>query len=295
MITSAIIKRSKNLGLNVYEMKCYIALLERETLGVTEIAKLANIPRVAAYEALEKLLEKGFCTARPGKVKQYSAVNPTMLQEKSLLEIDSAYEERIRELDHRRVELSEQKKTTRNHLTELYEKIIPLYNNRGANNSPLNYIEILKDPFQIHKRVIELIGSAEKEILSFSMPPFTVPKDQLKEQIASLPKPLGKGVVIRSINVLPESDEQRAWLLHHMKRMVKAGEQVRIIDSLPIKMIIFDEKHVIFQLEDPIAAMQSFTTQIIQHASLAYGMKLLFNLMWERAVDFNEFQLANHR
>jgi sugar-specific transcriptional regulator TrmB len=290
---NVILKRAKELGLNNYEAKCYMALLERETIPVTEIARLAKVPRVAAYEALESLLSKGFCTARPGKVKQYSAVDPTLLQEKALLELDNDYENRISELESKREEILIQRKTARGNLTELFEKITPLYNTRDSNDSPLNYIDILKDPFQIHKRVVELINNAEKEILSFSTPPYTVSKDLLKEQVDSLPSSLKKGVTVKSINVLPEDVEQRTWLLYHMKRMAKAGEQVRVIDSLPMKMVIFDEKHVVFQLEDPVVAIPSYTTQIIEHTSLASAMKLLFISIWEQAAELSEWLKSN--
>ena len=293
-VAPLLIKKARDIGLSMYEAKCYLALLERDTLSVTEIATLAKVPRVAAYEALASLHAKGFCTTKPGKIKQYSAVDPSIPQEKAIRNIEIEFDNRICELDELREKALAEKKENREHLSALYDKITQVYNNRSSSDSPLNYIEILKEPYQIHKRVVELMGSTKTSILSFSQPPFTVSKDLLKEQVASHSKPLKEGVVIKSIYVLPESPDQRTWLHHLIEQLAKAGEQVRIIDSLPIKMIIFDEKRVIFQLEDPVTAVPTFTTQIIDHSSLALAMKLLFNSIWEKSIDFQKFQLTNH-
>jgi hypothetical protein len=55
-------------------------------------------------------------------------------------------------------------------------------------------------------------------------------------------------------------------------------------------MMIFDEKIVVFILEDPIHHKPSRTTQIIEHRSLARSLKILFETIWERADDLEMFK-----
>ncbi|MFQ6105075.1 MAG: helix-turn-helix domain-containing protein [Candidatus Glassbacteria bacterium] len=59
MSNPSVLKRLKELGLTDYEAKSCLSLLEKDTLTVTEVSKIAGIPRANAYEELEKLLVKG--------------------------------------------------------------------------------------------------------------------------------------------------------------------------------------------------------------------------------------------
>jgi hypothetical protein len=54
-----------------------------------------------------------------------------------------------------------------------------------------------------------------------------------------------------------------------------------------MKLAIFDEKTVIFTMEDPLLKKPSVTTLIIQHRSLAKTLKILFNSLWEKAADYH--------
>lgn len=67
-------------GLNTYEAKSYLSLLEKQNLTAVEVSKIAGIPRARVYETLENLLSKGFCNLIAGKVKKYSAADPTVLE-----------------------------------------------------------------------------------------------------------------------------------------------------------------------------------------------------------------------
>ena len=78
MKTSIILKRFKELGLSSYEAKAYLSLLERDTLTVPEISKLAGIPRPNTYDDLERLMIKGICISKPGNTKKYSSSDPEL-------------------------------------------------------------------------------------------------------------------------------------------------------------------------------------------------------------------------
>jgi hypothetical protein len=40
-------------------------------------------------------------------------------------------------------------------------------------------------------------------------------------------------------------------------------------------------------LEDPVSDERSFTTQIVEHTSIAKGLKILFETLWEKADDYH--------
>jgi hypothetical protein len=43
-------------------------------------------------------------------------------------------------------------------------------------------------------------------------------------------------------------------------------------------------------LEDPVSERTSLTTQIVQHRTLAKGLKILFQTLWEQAEDYHVYK-----
>jgi len=132
-----------------------------------------------------------------------------------------------------------------------------------------------------------LLGETKEEILVFSKPPFTGPREKLEEQDDRVCDILRGGIRVRSVyEILTDEDEKRA-LFEVIDRAVRAGEEARVLKELPMKMAIFDERIVMLALEDPVSKQISLTTQIVEHRSLAKGLKVLFETFWERAEDYH--------
>ena len=284
------LKRLKELGLTASETKAYLSLLKKEILTVTEVSKIAGIPRPNAYEALEKLLVKGFCISRPGNTKKYSALEPATMREKAAIIIDDAFERGIGDLDRKKDEILSKKKVAEENLGNLIDELTPLYENSRSNRNPLEYIEIIKDPFQMHKTFMQLIGAAKREVLVFSKPPYSGPRGRLEQQFKQQVKPLQRRLVIKGIYEIPKDEEDIEWRFGIIDRAAKHGEMARVIEELPMKMAIFDERVVILALVDPILGETSFTTQIIKHSDLAKGLKILFDTLWAQARDYHALE-----
>ena len=287
MGNSVIVEKFKELGLSSYEARSYLSLLEKDTLSVSEVARLAGIPRANAYEALEKLLAKGFCISRPGKIRQYSALDPSILEEKAILLFDNHFEGELNKLYEKQDQVLTEKKAARKRLADLTEELTPLYRNSRSNGNPLEYIEIIKDPYLIHKRFMALVDEVKEEILVFSKPPFSGPRQKLKEQYNQQAELLQRGIRIRNIyEIIGEKDEIE-WWYDSIDTAAKLGEEARVSKDLPIKMAIFDERIILLPLIDPVSSGISFTSQVVEHASLARGLKILFDTLWERAEDYH--------
>lgn len=292
MTKPLIFKRFKELGLGTNEAKSYISLLERDTMSVAEIARHAKIPRANAYEALETLLAKGFCVSRPGKIRQYSALDPELLYEKATQLIDYHFEGEIRKVRDQQEQILQEKKAARDRLANLARELKPLYHSSRSNLNPMDYIEIIKDSFLIHKRFIELIGEAKKEVLIFSKAPYTGPKEVLKEQTEKQSEPLKLGVTIKTIYEIPTNQEELSWWYDDIVQSVKMGEKARVIKELPMKLVVVDEEVVMLPMEDPVSTGTSFTAQIIRHRGLARTLRLSFDSLWDLAEDHTVIQDA---
>jgi hypothetical protein len=68
------------------------------------------------------------------------------------------------------------------------------------------------------------------------------------------------------------------------------GEEVRVIKSLPMKMMIIDEKITMLALNDPISMRPSITTIIIDHSDYARTQKKVFENYWSDSMTITEFR-----
>ena len=259
------IETLRKLGFSEYEAKCYLALFEKESLTVNEVASLAEIPRPNAYEALRKLLARGLSVSLPGKTRKYAAANPQQFRDKSLESLSNS----LKAID-----------TLSNDLDNLF---------RGsrANSSSLEYIEVIKDPRQIHRKYIQLCSDAKKEILAFTKPPYAfTTREQNKEQWDPQFEALKRGVIIRTVFEIPTNRADRASFIKWIRDAYGGeGDEAKVIESLPIKLAIFDDRIAIFVMPDPFLEKLSVTTAVVDNPTLAKTFKILFNALWRKAKD----------
>lgn len=270
MPEAIVVDNLKRLGLSDYEVRAYLALLERKSLTATEIATVSGIPRTKVYDVTEYLMKKGLCSLVPGKINRYraSAIGTAA---------DNLLRENERVFSERKVQIQEAAES-------LGKQLSAVYGNNNEDDDPLEYIEIIKDPHQIHKRFLALVQKAKEEVLVLTKPPFAASPEKSEDQLDQETEILKRGVKTRSIYEIAEND--RGWLFQHLKRAVKAGEEARVIAELPMKMAIFDSRIVMYVLEDPLWKQKSFTTQVVEHRALAKALKLLFESLWEQAKDY---------
>lgn len=275
------------LGLNAYEAKAYLALLERNTLTATEVANLAGIPRARVYETLQTLLTKGLCLLRPGRFKTYGAANPTAVKEALLPGTQRKIDTELETLQEEQRKLVLKKKKMSSDADDVINSLVPIYEKGLSDHSPLEYIEIIKDPYQMHKKFVQLIAETREEHLAFVKPPYSGARERIEEHFTQQVEPLRQGIRIRGIYEIPKDKEEIEWWFKTIDTAAKHGEEARVIKELPMKMAIFDERIVMLALEDPVSKQISLTTQIVEHRSLAKGLKVLFETFWEQAEDYH--------
>jgi sugar-specific transcriptional regulator TrmB len=286
VIQTPLTKALRGAGLSGYEIRCYLSLLERDALTPPEVAKVAGIARPSAYDALEKLMSRGLCISKPGDVKKYSACEPALLREKLLMELDEAAQAKLEDLRTKEEEILEKTRTVKERVSKAIEELKPQYENSRLDVSPLDYIEIIKDPYQISKRFMQLVEATKEELLGFIKPPYSATKETIIEQIKQQIRLIKEGLKIRAVWEIPKDKEMIRWLDAYLREAAEYGDQMRVIEELPLKMAIFDSRIVIFTLEDPVSWEISVTTQIVEHRALARTLKVIFETLWEQAQDY---------
>jgi sugar-specific transcriptional regulator TrmB len=271
-------KELVKFGLTNYESKCYMSLLGQASLTAIEVAKTAGIPRPKVYETLENLTNKGLCRTFPDRINRYSAVSPSFLKK----ELDRSLKVIHTEIEQKSQKLNLIKKEG----DEILESLLPLFAEGRNRNNPVNYIEIIKNSDLVKERYSKLVNEAQKEILLFSKPPSDSTIEERDGMSENAKNAIKRNVSFRCIFEIMETKALNQGLYNFMKRGVKNGMVYRVIEKLPMKMAIFDAETVFLALEDPVSKCLSLTTQVIEHQALASGLKILFDVIWERAKDY---------
>jgi len=71
---------------------------------------------------------------------------------------------------------------------------------------------------------------------------------------------------------------------------ISAGEDLRLIEKLPIKLAVIDEKIAMLVLNDHVSMKSSITTMIVNHPSFALAQKEVFESFWKKSISLEEFK-----
>lgn len=273
MDNSKYLQEFMEVGLTEREAKIYITLLSGRMFTASDLQKAVNIPRTKIYEVLNKMVSRNICIEKKlGKNKMYEAVEPKLAMER-------IYETYKNELVQKR-----------GIIDELSEVFTPIFENSKAIINPLDFIEVMEEKTQIHKRYIKSVASTRVEMLTFNKGPYASDNsERLKEQEDEEARLLKRGGSSKGIYQFSELEEID-WLYESVKMSVRDGEKARIVDSLPIKMLIFDDEKVMFPLEQPIKTTNDLTMIYIEHKQLAAACRILFDYMWNSGIDFSEIE-----
>lgn len=271
MDTSKYLRSFIEIGLTEREAKVYMTLLSGRMFTVLELQEAVNIPRTKIYEVLNKLVSRNICIEKKlGRNKLYEAVEPKLAMERIL----DSYKKEL----NRKEELIQQ----------VSEVFTPIFQNSKSIVNPLEFIDVMKEKGQIHKRYTACVKSTKREMLTFNKGPYACDtSDRLVEQEEEEFKLLRRGGSCKDIYELNELKEVD-WLLNSVKKSLKLGQQARVVDRIPIKMLVFDQEKVMFALEQPISVSNELTMIYIEHKQLAEACSMLFYHLWDMGKDIAE-------
>ena len=255
-------RRLQQLGLNAYEARSYLVLVGHPRFKALELAARAHVPRQKIYEVLDSLVEKGFAQVVQEKTKLFSAVEPS-------LAIPAFLERRAQSLQQELVDQSRM-------AGGLTEDLMSAYSEGQGGRGTLDYLRIVGEPSQIAAQYRKMLAEVETGYMEFSRPPYAV--DPLDEQLVK--KARARGVGCR---LLVEAGTLDAVHVQRLDEYISAGVEVRQLDSLPMKLALFDNTRGMIALLDPVITKPSWTSVVFDHSGLGEAMKGLFEDYWRRA------------
>ncbi|MFC1418934.1 TrmB family transcriptional regulator [Streptacidiphilus cavernicola] len=257
----------EELGLTNYEARVYLALIRRDVFTAAEVAREAQVPRQRVYDVLEGLTRRQLAVLHPGKVAGYSAVAPEVA-------VDRLMEQQRRSLG-RLERLSD----------DLARELLPTWDSGRTHTDPLDYVEVLRDAADISDRFARIQSEAERELLSFSRPPWVTPSENVAGFEASA-RLHAAGRTVRSLYSQDVLDDP--VMLEVVRRFGEVGEEIRIAESLPLKLIVADGSTVLCDMPDPVARAGATTSLVIRHPSLAETLRMAFQSIWEQSPTLDE-------
>jgi sugar-specific transcriptional regulator TrmB len=258
-------RRLQQIGLNAYEARAYMVLVGHPRFKALELAARANVPRQKIYEVLDSLAEKGFAQVVQEKTKLFSATEPG-------LAIPSYIARRQEQLQ---IELTEQGRVA----GDLVEDLNTAYSEGQEGRGTLDYLRIVTEPGQTAVQYRRMISEAQTEYLEFSRPPYAV--DPLEEKLVKESRQ--RGVDCRLLLEGARLDDEHRQRLGEYQA---AGVAIRQIDSLPMKLALFDGKCGMIALLDPLVTKPAWTSVLFEHPGMCEAMKGLFETYWKRASEF---------
>jgi sugar-specific transcriptional regulator TrmB len=261
-----------SLGLTTYEAKAYLALIRRGSSTAAEVARIAGVPRQRIYDVLASLVERGLASTRPGRVVRYVGSAP-----------DTAIGHLVN--DRRQAVLELERAAN-----AMIQQLAPAFKAGQRETNPLDYIEVLRDRRAINERFGELQEEIKDEILVFTKPPYATPPQEEKKGVEVARTHKACSVYEFSIFDDPETIEG-------VRGFIEAGEEARFVEELPLKLVIIDEKIVMFGMQDPVAEGSELTMVVVEHPSLAQTLKIAFSTVWNVGLTFEQAydQLAQER
>ncbi len=257
-------RRLQQIGMNAYEARSYLVLVGHPRFKALELAARAHVPRQKIYEVLDSLVEKGFAQVVQEKTKLFSAVEPSLAI--------PAYQARKRKTLEQ--ELTEQQRAA----NALIEDLSSAYSEGQGEHGTLDFLRIVNDPAQTGSHYRRMLSEAQTEYLEFSRPPYAV--DPLDEQLVKEAR--ARGVRCRLLLEAGSLDDEHRQRLAEYRSV---GVEIRVADSLPLKLALFDCKQGMIALLDPVVTRPTWTSVMFTHPGLAEAMKGLFEDHWSRAAE----------
>jgi len=230
VVTQAILDALKQIGLNLYERKLWVALLSRGTSTAGELSSLAKVPHSRTYDVLESLAEKGFVVIQNAKPLKYVAMAPNEALErvkKKIVENTGITVERINQF---------QKSPALKELERVYKKGVDLV-------EPGEMTGSLRGRDALYQQLESCFKNAKESISIMTTPKGLTDMQALHADI--LKKAADRGVKIR---IAAQYGKENAPFVEKLKGFAEIKKITK--PEISGRFCVVDGSHVMMALTD---------------------------------------------
>ncbi len=251
-----------DLGISEREAKLYLVMLEYGEVTANQMHRLTGVQRSKIYSILSRMVVHGLCNERiEGRNRFFTALNPKNVKATLQREWDSDHLNRVEKAN--------------SIFDTLEDKFIA-----GKAGPALNSVEIIRNAANIHNRYLQLMKEVQKEVLAYVRPPIAATTKKTREvQFEAQQKALDRGVTLRSIFSLKHlGGVDQKW------DKLSENDLMRVADSLPMKMFIFDGNKVLAGLPTNSENANNFFMLYVEDAGFCEVLISAFEETWKKAI-----------
>ncbi|MFE5096108.1 LuxR family transcriptional regulator [Streptomyces sp. NPDC056638] len=246
------------LGIDHAAVQVYLALLELAPAPLSAIGTAAGLGGAELATAYGALIDAGLASAAEEGGDVVAPVPPT-----AGLEILAR---------HRAAEVEESRITVGGAFESFRRQRLAAYND--------NLVEVVTGD-AVGPRIRHAWASARDQIRQFESPPYFPLSEATDDALATLARGVTQRVVYSR-----ESLEHPGHLKDVIEPCIKAGEQARVLPSVPVKLVIIDEAYALVSLSIKEADVHN-TTLVVQPCGLLSALVALFEQSWQNALPFH--------
>jgi sugar-specific transcriptional regulator TrmB len=243
-------------GIGHDEERAYRVLLVLGSATAQEVAREMSLPLRKAQQLLDTIESKGLTTHSPERPRRYIAASPNIA---------------IEALAHQHQRSVQRARTMIEELAE--------YAANGRKNTRERKdqeIELISTPDVGRLVYKQIYQSAEQELLGLTRPPIlysvlSLPPDSSAQQALH-----ARGIQHRSV-----SDIELLSIPNMPERIradVEAGEEARLMESVPFKMVLVDRRVALLLPSDV-----SGPSLVVRYSPLIEALHALFEILWDKA------------
>ncbi|MFJ9680628.1 LuxR family transcriptional regulator [Streptomyces sp. NPDC101194] len=246
------------LGVGQDAVQVYVALLELAPAPLSAIGSVAGLRGAELAAAYDVLVDAGLASAAEEGGDVVAPVPPA-----AGLEILAR---------HRAAEVEESRITVGGAFESFRRQRLAAYND--------NLVEVVTGD-AIGPRIRQAWASAREQIRQFESPPYFPLSGATEDALATLARGVTQRVVYSR-----ESLEHPGHLKDVIEPCIKAGEQARVVPSVPVKLVIIDEAYALVSLSIKEADVHN-TMLVVQPCGLLSALVALFEQSWQSALPFH--------
>lgn len=248
----------ETLGLSTSESQMYQFLVRSGRIRTDQMRQRLNLSHAQTVEATQGLVAKGLVTLTDERPAQVIPSPPDIAGEELLLL-------RMNQL-----------RTARGVLDRLTKE----YRKTASGPAALEEIAEVVPEESLALRYEQIQRNARKQVLRFDAPPYLVSEDLNAAELDQLAAGVGYRTVYDRLAVA------ESGALEEIKQYVDAGERARVLNQVPLKLVIVDRSAALVSLRAEEAQLPHVAL-LIHPGPLFEALLALFEMVWAAALPLD--------